>query len=163
MLFVCLHLVATYCCIALPRIFMRRRLPGSCPMAAWLAQRSTLCRTFYLASSTLLETALYTINIEGNGAFPGSVQNRLGSLHDRPGAVHERLGSHHDHSFVALYTAPHCTSSSGTRDAYGYEKPVLLIFTKFSKRMEPLVIRFEIMLITVAYQRALRHLASMQI
>ena len=85
---------------------MRRRLPGCCPRAAWLAQRSTVYRIFYRAPSTLLETALHTINIKRIGTFPGPVQERLGSLHDRPGAAQERLGSLHDHYFVVLCTAP---------------------------------------------------------
>ena len=92
MIFLCLQFVANYCCIALPGIFMRRRLPGCCPRAAWLAQRSTVYRIFYRAPSTLLETALHTINIKRIGTFPGPVQERLGSLHD--------------HYFVVLCTAP---------------------------------------------------------
>ena len=103
------------------------------PKGGWLAQRSTVYRIFYHASATLLETALHTINIKCNGAFPGAVQERLGSLHD--------------HSFVVLYTAPlyelfYVIPAMRTVN----KQPVLLIFTKSSKRVELLVIRFEILL-----------------
>ena len=135
MLFACLQFVANFCCIALPGIFLRRRLPGCCPREGWLAQRSTVYRIFYRASATLLETALHTVNIKCNGTFPGAVQERLGSLHD--------------HSFVALYTPRLCTSSSRTRDTYCYIQTTSAIdfHEKSSKRTEPLVIWFEIMLL----------------